>query len=237
VTVFEHAMVGVTGTVAAGQHRRFGWPVVAAAALVAVLPDWDGVSILFGGAAFDKAHRVWGHNLLVAGISGAAVMAIARLYFPFEMLSRSLSKNRWRREAPFAAETPQNEPTPGGSRIGSKAEDASDAFTGRLPLSRPTSASELWTWVTVGLLASLSHLAADLVYSGHHKLADWGIQLLWPFSDRPFAYPVVPWGDVGATLIFVVTMFAMVRWKSRAQIPAALGLASVVGYVTLRRLL
>jgi hypothetical protein len=205
MTVFEHAMVGVTGAIAAGQHRRFGWPIVAATGVAAVLPDWDGVSILFGGAAFDRAHRVWGHNLLVAGLSGAAVMVCLRLFFPFEIFSKVKSRR--------------------------------DPGADELPFCEPTGPCQVWPWVVMGLFAALSHLAADLVYSGHDILSDWGIQLLWPFSDYSFAYPMVPWGDVGATLIFVVTMFAMVRWPSRAQILAAIGLVSVVSYITIRGLL
>jgi hypothetical protein len=83
-------------------------------------------------------------------------------------------------------------------------------------------------------MASLSHLAADLLYSGHAKLSDWGIQLLWPWSDHSFALSMVPWGDVGTTLIFVAAMFAMVRWPSRLQSIAVLSLLLVAGYIVLR---
>ena len=65
MTVFEHAMLGVTGTLAVGLHRRYGWKIVAAAGAVAVLPDWDGLSILFGAAAYGKVHRAWGRLLSV----------------------------------------------------------------------------------------------------------------------------------------------------------------------------
>ena len=71
MTSFEHAMVGITGAVAANLHRRHGWPIVALAGFAAMLPDWDGLTILCGIHCYAAAHRVWGHNLLVAGLVGA----------------------------------------------------------------------------------------------------------------------------------------------------------------------
>ena len=85
-----------------------------------------------------------------------------------------------------------------------------------------------------GAGASLSHLAADLVYSSHPRMQDWPLRLLWPFSPRDFAFPVVHWGDVGATIIFVVEMFALVRWPTRAQPIACLSLAGVCLYLAIR---
>ena len=57
MTSYEHAMLGIDGALALGLHRRYGWQIVAAAGCVAVLPDWDGLSIclwrelLRGGAS------------------------------------------------------------------------------------------------------------------------------------------------------------------------------------------
>ena len=86
----------------------------------------------------------------------------------------------------------------------------------------------------VGAVLSLSHLAADVVFSGHAIYSDWGLRLCWPLSDRAWAYPMVSWGDPGATLIFVAGMFAMLRWRRHVQAVSALTLAAVVGYVFLR---
>jgi len=46
MTTYEHAMLGITGALAAGLHRRYGWQIVAMAGVTAVLPDWDGLSLL-----------------------------------------------------------------------------------------------------------------------------------------------------------------------------------------------
>ena len=79
MTTFEHAMCGATLTLALGCHRTQGWGIVAMAACAAALPDWDGASIAFGGFAYAKVHRVWGHNLLVAGGMGALVGGVGYL--------------------------------------------------------------------------------------------------------------------------------------------------------------
>jgi hypothetical protein len=48
MTVYEHAMLGINGALAAGLAPRYGWPIVAMAGAAAVLPDLDGLTILFG---------------------------------------------------------------------------------------------------------------------------------------------------------------------------------------------
>jgi membrane-bound metal-dependent hydrolase YbcI (DUF457 family) len=73
MTVYEHAMLGVNLSLFAGLRRRYGWWLVAVAGVAAALPDWDGLSIAFGPTAYARAHRVWGHNLLVAGLAGLSV--------------------------------------------------------------------------------------------------------------------------------------------------------------------
>ncbi len=76
MTVYEHAMIGINGTLALGLQRRQGWQIVAWAGLAALLPDADGVTILFGGRAYADGHRLWGHNLLVVGLVAAAVSVV-----------------------------------------------------------------------------------------------------------------------------------------------------------------
>ena len=72
-------------------------------------------------------------------------------------------------------------------------------------------------WTLTAVLAAWSHLATDLLFSGHAQLSDWGLKLFWPFSARAYVFPVVRWGDVLPTLIFVVGMFAMLRWRSHVR--------------------
>jgi membrane-bound metal-dependent hydrolase YbcI (DUF457 family) len=86
-------------------------------------------------------------------------------------------------------------------------------------------------WFTVAVLAMLSHFAADLVYSGAEGLSDWELKLLWPFSQAGFVYPLVRWGDVGVTLIFVAGMFAMLRWRPQVQPIAGVTIACTILYI------
>jgi membrane-bound metal-dependent hydrolase YbcI (DUF457 family) len=208
MTTYEHAMLGVTGTLAAGLHRKYGWEIVALAGFVAVLPDWDGLSLLFGAAAFDRVHRTLGHNLLVCILLGAVVAALEYRY----RLARRWKEYAGRRMSMFRSKEGSPEPSDFRSR-------------------------ELCIWVLTGALASLSHLAADLVFSGHQVLSDWGIRLFWPFSDRFWAYPMVSWGDPAVTVVFAGGMFAMVRWPSRLRTVAGLTLTFVFAYISIRGVL
>ena len=89
------------------------------------------------------------------------------------------------------------------------------------------------TWCLTAAAAALSHLAADLVFSGGAGLTDWELKLWWPLSERGYVYPLVRWGDVGVTLIFVLGMFALVRWPKLTQRIAAATLGCVALYVIL----
>jgi hypothetical protein len=55
--------------------------------------------------------------------------------------------------------------------------------------------------------------------------------LFWPFSSRGWAFPIVPWGDLGATLIFIVEMFVLYRRPLEARGTARLTLALLLAYV------
>ena len=77
MTVYEHAMIGINGTLAMGLHRQHGWQIVALAGMAAVLPDLDGLTILLGPSLYADGHRLWGHNLLVAGLVAAVVSVVA----------------------------------------------------------------------------------------------------------------------------------------------------------------
>jgi membrane-bound metal-dependent hydrolase YbcI (DUF457 family) len=205
VTVYEHFMLGANLGLAANLHRFYGWRLVALAGAAAALPDWDGLSILFGAQAYARAHRIWGHNLLVASILGALAGGAAYAVTLSPLVRKSIARLQLRL-LPAAPPPPASAP------------------------SLITAA----VWMGTGLIASLSHLLADYFYSGQRGGSVWPLQLLWPFSNRGWAYPVLPWGDLGATCLFIVEMFALYRWPSRARLIATITLATVVGYVVIR---
>jgi hypothetical protein len=149
MTFYEHAMLGGTLTLALGVQRRHGWPVVLMAGGVAALPDWDGLSLAFGATAFSSVHRVWGHNLLTAVAAGILVGGLGLLCH---------HSVRVRRQAAVLLHKLGQPPTP--------------------QADPPFSAHALAVWLAVGVMAGLSHLPADLTYSGSPPTPDWPVPLL-----------------------------------------------------------
>jgi membrane-bound metal-dependent hydrolase YbcI (DUF457 family) len=205
MTIYEHAMVGINGALAAGLQRRHGWQIVALAGVAAMLPDGDGLTILLGFQYYAEGHRLWAHNLLVTGLLAAIVSAAVYRWDAFTRIQRWLA-SRWKMFAIRGAPTERP----------------------------PRGASELCLWVAVGVLAAYSHLAMDIMFSAGKNLGIWGIALFWPFSNNSYAYPLVPWGDVGATVIFAAGMFAMAFWPKRIRAIAAGSLLAVALYIVVR---
>jgi len=88
-------------------------------------------------------------------------------------------------------------------------------------------------WVGVGLLAALSHVAADLLYSGTYLAAEWPVALLWPLSSRRWALPLVPFADRGATLILLATLILVCLAPRWSRVLSVLSLLAVLAYVVL----
>jgi membrane-bound metal-dependent hydrolase YbcI (DUF457 family) len=194
MTSYDHAMIGATLAVAIGARRRHGWPIVAMAAVAAMLPDWDDLSMLFGPAVRRQVHRVWGHNLLVALPAGALFAAICYLC--------------WR------AARGGRVPPPFPARLE------------RADLDRPAPGA----WMAVGVLACVSHLLADVIYSGDRNGAPWPVAFLWPFSRQGVALPVLSTGDRVATVLLAVGLAVACCWSCCARLTAGLTLIAVAGY-------
>ena len=205
VTTFEHAMLGITGTLAAGINRRYGWPIVALAAVAAVSPDWDGLTIVAGPAAFAASHRLGGHNVLACVLTG---LLMGILDYQFDAATRCARLLAQKLRLPLPA--------------------------GPLRVRETHGLSGFAVWVGVAILAALSHLLADLVFSGTATLPDWELQPWWPFSSAGYVFPLVAWGDAGASIVFAAGMLALWKWPTRLQLISAVTLACVVLYVFLR---
>ena len=198
-------MLGINGVLAAGWHRSGGWQLAAVAGVAAVSPDWDGVPIVFSVQVFDAIHRVWGHNVFACVLLG---LAIGVADYRLDIVTRA---------ARFVCSL---------LRLTVRPSD--------LAMRTEFSTSGIRTWIVVSVLAALSQLTADLVVSGTATLNDWELKLLWPVSDRGWVFPLVPWGDIGVTIVFVGGMFAMLRWRARVQWIACMTLLSVVSYILVR---
>lgn len=200
-------MLGATLALAVGSHRCQGWGIVFMAAAAAALPDWDGLSLVFGARAYSSVHRVWGHNLLAACLGGGLIGIVGFL------CQRSLKVKRKIELLLNNLDRPKS---------------TGDA-------TNPPLRSPAWAvWIAVGVLAGLSHLPTDVIYGGSAGSADWPVPLLWPFASGGWSVPILGWGDLGPTLIFIVTMFALARWPRRAQLVACLTLLLASGYVGIR---
>ncbi|MCU0982651.1 MAG: metal-dependent hydrolase [Pirellulaceae bacterium] len=135
MTTYEHAMLGITGVLAAGLNRRYGWPIAAIAAVAAVSPDWDGVTIVAGAAAFAASHRVWGHNVWACILTGILIGCLDYRFDAITRCGRLLARLL-------------HLSVPGGP-----------------PLIRDAwSLGGLAVWISVAVLAALSHLAADIIF-------------------------------------------------------------------------
>jgi hypothetical protein len=154
MTIFEHAVVAMNGVLATGIHRRCGWQIVALAGVAAVLPDWDALTFLFGAQCFAEGHRLWGHNLLVAGLLAAIVSAAAYQTDAATKVQRGLAK-RW------PVFTIRGVPTelPARSAIG------------------------LGLWIVVGILAAYSHLLMDVAFNGSASLPPLGSPAALAFQE------------------------------------------------------
>lgn len=214
MTIFEHALIGIDGALALGLHRRYGWPIVALAGFAAVLPDFDGLAILGGLQCYAEGHRLWGHNLLVAALAALAASAAAYYSGVFPRIQRSLAK----RCQAFAI----------GGNCGAGVPPA------HAQAAETAAPQELALWLAVGLAAAFSHLLMDVVFSIGKAQPIWGVPLFWPFSNTAYAYPLLRWGDIGATVILAVGMFAMLRWPGRIQALAAGSLLAIAAYLAIR---
>ena len=214
MTIYEHIMLGVDVAMAANLHRRYGWRIVAWAGCAAALPDWDGLTLLAGGKSYDAGHRVWGHNVLVAGLVAVALSVVAWVWA------------RWRASREHAAQ--------GRMALEAESPELTDVD---VPALAKRSDPPLLVWCLVGLLGSYSHLAMDLLFSSGGNHETWGVLLLWPFSRRDWAFPMVPWGDVGTTLVFAAGMLATARFHSRSRSIAVATLILVAIYIVIRGML
>ena len=204
MTTIEHALLGTNLVLATGLEKRFGWQTVALGGVCAVASDWDGLTLLWSVSLFDAAHRVWGHNLLVCSI---IALIVAVFDYRYDFITRTARRLvQWTKFA-----LPDD----------------------RLEIRTVFSRSGLVVWFCVALIASWSHLAGDLVFSGTATLSDWNVKLFWPFADDGFVYPLISWGDVGVTIIFVLGMFAMLRWKNKTALIARLTLIAAFCYIIL----
>lgn len=205
MTSLEHALLASYGVLASGLYRSYGWQLAAVAGVAAILPDWDGLTILWSVTLFDTAHRCWGHGLLSCLILS---ILLATLDCRFDFITRS---------AGFLIRLLRVQVSPEVCLLRQK------------PRWK-----EYLIWNAVVFAAFLSHLFADMIVSGAQGLSDWEIKIFYPFSSVGWVCPLIPWGDVGVLIIFIIGIFVMLWLKKRLQTIAILVLILTTLYALLR---
>jgi hypothetical protein len=86
----------------------------------------------------------------------------------------------------------------------------------------------------IGMCVQLLHLLCDMVVSGGNGLSDWAIQPWWPFSTAGYVYPLIPWGDIGPTVILMAGIIAAAKLKSHLSQTSWLTIVTLCGYLLMR---
>lgn len=84
----------------------------------------------------------------------------------------------------------------------------------RTTMQYPSGALAAIIFSIIAFCAQAIHLPCDMVVSGGNGLSDWLIQPFWPFSNVGFVYPLIPWGDIGPTVI----LMAGVIWIAKRPV-------------------
>ena len=121
-------------------------------------------------------------------------------------------------------------------KIGGPPDQTDRPVGGSLRLNEVETRSRGWFrdslgWVGAALIVQLVHLPCDMVVSGGRGLTDWPVAPLWPLSRTGYVLPLVPWGDVGPTVILMAGVIQMARVRGRYRSIALVTLAVLVLYL------
>lgn len=206
MTTPEHSLVGIHVAFALGLHRKVGWRSVVFAALVSNVPDWDGLPMLFDMQRFESGHRVWGHNFMAIFLTS---ITLGWTQVRWDWIGRM---TRW-----VMSKFPASP-----SMV-----DKDDPF-------QPRGITGVLIFACIGLMAQVLHLLCDMAVSGGKGLSNWAIEPFWPFSKSAYDFPLIPWGDVGPTVILMVGIIMVAKRKEFVCRISILTLATLLGYLVAR---
>ncbi len=207
MTTPEHTLVGIHLAFATGCHHRWGWVAIAVAGIAANLPDLDGLPMLMDMQRFEAGHRVWGHNFL-------AILLMSLL------LAWTQTRYRWIDRA--------------GSFLTHKfVSDDSQRLNTSLEISQKGN-NQFFVFALIAMLSQTVHLPCDMVVSGGNGLSDWPIQPFWPFAQTGYIFPMIPWGDVGPTVIMMAGVIWIAKRPKRLQQIAVGTLLVLLTYLVVR---
>lgn len=204
----EHTLVGIHTAFALGLHLRWSWTIIALAAIASNIPDLDGIPMLFDMQRFESWHRVVGHNFLMIAISSLLLAWTQWRFHWLELLGQKCKRYLPTLPSPV---TPQ------------------PSTTNRLPHT-----ASLVVLFGVAFLAQAIHLPCDMVVSGGSGLSHWYVYPFWPFYAEGFVFPMIPWGDVGPTLILMTGIMFVAKWPLRLRLWSSSTLLVLICYLLLR---
>ena len=174
------------------------------AGLASNVPDLDGLPMLFDMQRFEAGHRVWGHNIVAIILSS---LLLGWTQFRFSWIDKM------------------------GAWIATK-------ISALIKLDWTTDATEprigVLTCASIAMLAQMLHLPCDMVVSGGNGLSDWAIQPFWPFSHTGYVYPMIPWGDVGPTVIMMTGIIFSAKHPTNLSMTSLLTLIALCAYLFAR---
>ncbi|MBL8869668.1 MAG: metal-dependent hydrolase [Planctomycetaceae bacterium] len=205
----EHSLVGIHTAFALGLHLRWKWPIVVFAAIGSNVPDLDGLPMLFDMQRFEGWHRVVGHNIFAIVISSFMLAWTQHHFRWIQWFGQTIG--RW---------LPQLNSASGSANI------STDTCSAPIPWS-------MLLLVAIGV--QLIHLPCDMVVSGGNGLSHWEVYPFWPVNDQGFVYPMIPWGDVGPTIIMMLGVIGMAKWPAATRKLALATLGTLLLYLLIRK--
>jgi membrane-bound metal-dependent hydrolase YbcI (DUF457 family) len=103
-----------------------------------------------------------------------------------------------------------------------------------LVIEQPTRSVPWFMLFLVCFAAQTLHLPCDMVVSGGHGLPDWPIKPFWPISDAEYVFPLIPWGDVGPTVIMMAGAILLAKSPTRLSRQSTITLAVLCIYLLIR---
>jgi hypothetical protein len=91
--------------------------------------------------------------------------------------------------------------------------------------------------LTTAFVSQAMHLPCDMVVSGGGGLSHWHVKPFWPIADNGYVYPLIPWGDIGPTIIMMAGLIVMAKRQRNLAVTAAGSLATVIVYMLARKFL
>lgn len=227
MTTPEHTLVGLHVAIALGTYHRYGWSLVALSAVASNIPDWDGLPILIDMQRFESGHRVWGHNLGAIVISSLIVAWTQHQFHWIEYIGSRAA--RYFPKAKSSEVQPEVDSSSAPIGLASVVDQAQSTD----PQLNANNSSWL-VLLTATLLAQLIHLPCDMVVSGGQGLSDWMIQPFWPLSKSGYVFPLIPWGDIGPTVILMAGCIVLAKMPQRSMQISWATLLLLVSYLVVR---